>query len=141
MASIQRLGGGATGVGAPVAARQFLDQPGQSRFMQPSVLAGVGSGVAAGAFYLTDLVDLPFLKDDFLASHAITSTPIGLFYAAFPKRAGQTTTQQVKETLLGGSSSPTRSSGSGTSGTSGSTEVAVQSSGSGRTRRGSGSGY
>lgn len=127
MASIQRLAGGAAGVATPVAARQFLDEPGQSRLTQPSVLTGVGTGVAAGGLYLTDAVDLPLVSDEFLAAHAIGATPLGLFYAAFPKKRGTTTTQQVKERLgIGTGSAPRRNGGSGSDGSSSATtEVAV----------------
>lgn len=129
MANLQRYGGGAAGVAAPVAARQFLDEPGQSRLTQPSVLAGVGTGVLAGGLYLTDAVDVPVVGDDFLAAHAITSTPLGLFYAAFPKRRGTTAVQQVKERIgfLGGGKQRRNTGGSGGGkAKAGSTEVATQ---------------
>jgi len=123
MASLQRYAGGSAGVGLPIAARQFLDEPGQPRYAQPSALLGLGTGVAAGGLYLTDLVDVPVVNDEFLAAHAITSTPLGAFYAAFPKRSGTSTTEQVRETLLGAGQQPRRQSGSGTQAQSGSTTV------------------
>lgn len=139
MASIQRYVGGATGIGSTVGARRFLDESGQSRFQQPSVLIGGLTGLAAGALYVTDAVEVPVVSDDLLASHAITATPLAGFYAAFPKRSGQSTTEQVREAVLGGSGTNRRSSGgsgggsNGDSATAGSTEVMT--SGYGRRRR------
>lgn len=126
MATLQRYVGGATGLGSTIGARQFLDEPGQNRFTQPSVLLGGLSGVGAGALYVTDAVEVPFVSDDLLASHAITALPTAAFYAAFPKTRGKTTTEQVQEALLGSTSGGSRRSGgssSGDSGTAGSTEV------------------
>jgi hypothetical protein len=123
MASLQRYAGGAAGIGGAIAMRQFLDEPGQSRFTQPSVLYGLGTGLAAGGLYLTDAVDLPVLGDGFLAAHAIGATPAGLFYSAFPKQRTTSTTQQVREALLSGSQSPRRTPGSPDTADSGSTQV------------------
>lgn len=126
MATLQRYVGGATGLGSTIGARQFLDEPGQNRFTQPSVLLGGVSGIGAGALYVTDAVELPLLSDDFLASHAITALPTAAFYAAFPKQRGKTTTEQVQEALLGSSSSGSRrsgGSGNADNGSAGSTEV------------------
>jgi hypothetical protein len=122
MASLQRYAGGAAGIGGAIALRQFLDESGQSRFTQPSVLFGLGTGLAAGGLYLTDAVDVPVLGDGFLAAHAIGATPVGLFYSVFPKQRGTSTTQQVKEALLSGQSGR-RTPGSPNTADSGSTQV------------------
>jgi len=124
MAQLQRFAGGGFGLGGTLAARQFMDEPGQSRLKQPSVLFGAGTGALASLLYLVD-VDTPLITDDFWASHAITSLPAGLFFAAFPKQAGTSTVQQVREALnsatpsRGGSASAqratVRSKGSSTS--------------------------
>lgn len=112
MARLEQFGGGAAGAGGTLAMRQYVDEPGQSRLKQPSALFGLGTGALAAGLWYTDL-NTPFIGDDFWASHAITALPTGMFMAAFPKQAGQTTTESVKEalpTLLGGRSS---TSGSG----------------------------
>lgn len=101
MAQLQRFAGGGTGLGGSLAARQFLDEPGQNRFLQPSVIYGLGTGALASALWYTD-IDTPVIDDDFWVSHALTSVPTGAFFAAFPRRANQTTAQQVREALSGG---------------------------------------
>lgn len=142
MANLQRIGGGAVGVGLPIAARRFLDESGQGRLTQPSVILGGGTGLAAGGLFLTDAVDVPVLTDDFLAAHALGSLPAAAFYAAFPKQRGSTTTEQVKQRLgLGNGAKNRRSGGSGggsSSASAGTTEV-VSGGRSGGSRRRAGS--
>lgn len=108
MAQLQRFAGGGFGLGGTLAARQFFDEAGQSRFMQPSVMFGLGTGALASALYLTD-IETPFIGDDFWASHAITSVPAGAFFLAFPKKANQSTVEQVRSALGNGMSSGTTS--------------------------------
>jgi|APHM01.1.fsa_nt_gi hypothetical protein len=101
MAEATQFAGGATGLGGTVAARQFLDTPGRNRFVQPSALYGVGTGLLAGALWFTGADSITGLPDSFWGSHAITSIPAGVFSVIFPTRAGQSTASQVRETLSG----------------------------------------
>lgn len=137
MARLEQFAGGAAGAGGTIAMRQFVDEPGTSRLRQPSALYGLGTGALAGALWYTDF-DVPFLGDDFWASHAISALPTGMLMAAFPRQAGQTTTESVREalpSLIGGGSS---SGGSGrqrqASGQSATVEVTGGSSGGGYNR-------
>lgn len=98
MATIMRYAGGAFGLGGSIALRQRFDSPGQGRLRQPSVLFGLGTGAVASAIYLTGF-DTPVVGSDFWASHALTSLPAGAFFAAFPKKAGQSTVDQVQTAL------------------------------------------
>lgn len=98
MAELQRYAGGGFGLGGTLAARQFFDETGGNRFMQPSVMFGLGTGALASALYLTD-IDTPVIEDDFWAAHAITALPSGAFFAAFPKKRNQSTTEQVRSVL------------------------------------------
>lgn len=111
--NVQRAAGGGAGLGGTLAARQFLDEPGQTRLRQPSVLFGLGTGLLGAALWYTD-IDTPVVDDDFWISHAMTSVPTAAFFAAFPKQSGKTTVQQVQEALggamggNGGGSAPAR---------------------------------
>jgi hypothetical protein len=126
MARIQQFGGGAAGVGGTLAARQLLDEPGQNRLTQPSVLYGLGTGALASVLWFTD-IETPVLADEFWASHAMTSIPAGLFNAVFPKQSGTSSVEQVREALrnLNGGSS----GGSGSSRTE-SQRASIEASGS-----------
>jgi len=129
MANVQRLGGGAFGFGGTAAARQFFDEPGQKRYLQPSVLFGLGSGTVASGLYLAD-IDTP-LQDGFWAAHAITAIPTGLFSLVFPKASDVTTLQQVKQAFgFGGTSGSGGSDETETQATAGTATVST-----GRTRR------
>lgn len=123
MATLQRYAGGGVGLGGTLAARQFLDEPGQNRFMQPSVLFGLGTGALASALWYTD-IDTPIIKDDFWVSHALTSIPTGAFFAAFPQKANQTTAQQVRDAIFG--NRPANGGTGGGNGGTGSQAVRVE---------------
>lgn len=116
MVGLQRIGGGVVGAGSTAAIRARVDEPGTSRYRQPSVLWGLGSGVAAGAAYFLD-IDIPVVSDGFLASHVFASVPLGITFAALPKQQGKSTTDQVLEQISGFQNpSSRRDSGSGGSG-------------------------
>jgi hypothetical protein len=105
MASLttQRVAGGAFGAGGTLGARQILDEPGQNRYTQPSVLFGLGTGVLAGALWYTD-VETPVVTDDFWASHAMTALPSGALSLLFPKSQDQSLLDGVLgQAGLGGS--------------------------------------
>lgn len=98
MARIQELGGAATGIGGTVALRQIADTPDGSRYRQPSVLYGLGTGLLASGMYFADqfgFVNTPMVDSSLFATHAMTATPSGMFSAAFPKRSDQSTPEQV----------------------------------------------
>lgn len=95
---VQQFAGGGAGLGGTLAIRQYMDEPGQGRLMQPSVLYGLGTGVLASAMWWAD-IDVPLIADEFWASHAMTALPSGMFMAAFPKKSGTTTTEQVRSAL------------------------------------------
>lgn len=130
MAQLQRFVGGGTGLGGSLASRQFFDEPGQNRFLQPSVIYGLGTGVLAGTLWWTD-IDTPVIEDDFWASHALTAIPTGAFFAAFPKRSNQTTAQQVREALVGGGSRGRTGGGNGSNGSAGGQHVRISRAGGG----------
>jgi len=113
MARLQQTAGGAFGLGGTLAARQFLDQPGQNRFTQPSVLFGLGTGVLASALWYTGLDTVTPLSDEFWGSHAMSSIPTGMFFLAFPKQANQGTVEQVQEALNRGTASRGGTGGGG----------------------------
>lgn len=142
MATLQRVAGGGFGLGGTLAARQFLDEPGNSRFTQPSALFGLGTGALALGLWYVD-VDL-LLGDDFWASHAITSIPSGLVSVLFPKKAGSPATERIRDQLFSGgnqrSRTPPASSGNGGSNGGGSNNgganaQSVRATGSRRSRR------
>jgi len=122
MARLQQYAGGAFGAGGTISARQFLDEAGQNRLTQPSVLFGLGTGVLAGALWFTD-VETPVFRDEFWASHAMTAIPTGAFYAAFPKKSGTSTTEQVRSLLSSSGSGGTSSGGSRSSSERASVEI------------------
>lgn len=99
MAALQRLGGGAFGAAVTLGARRTLDQPGGTGLLRPSVIAGLGTGIAAGALYLVDL-DVPVVSDSFLAAHAVTATPLGALSALFPRKQGTNLLGQISGGLL-----------------------------------------
>jgi len=117
MATLQRVAGGGFGLGGTLAARQFVDEPGNSRFTQPSALFGLGTGALALGMWYVD-IDVPLLADDFWASHAITSIPAGMVSVLFPKTAGTPAAERIREQLF--SDGPSRgrnpSGGSGSNG-------------------------
>lgn len=117
MARLQQIAGGAFGAGGTIGARQFLDQPGQSRFTQPSVLFGLGTGALASVLWFTGLDSVTPLADEFWGSHALSSLPAGLFFLAFPKQASKTTVQQVQEALKMDGSGPKAPAGNGSAST------------------------
>jgi len=114
---VQRGAGGVAGLGGTVAARSFLDEPGQTRLFQPSVLYGLGTGAIASGLWFTD-IETPVVGEDFWASHALSALPAALFFAAFPKQQGTTTTQQVQSAFDSLLQSPGRRSSGGSNGDS-----------------------
>jgi hypothetical protein len=115
MSRLQQFGGGAFGAGGTIAAREFADEPGDSRFAQPSVLFGLGTGTLAAALYAghrLGRIETPVLEEDFWGAHALTALPTGAFYAAFPKQANQSTSEQVAEAFRNRLGSGNNSNGS-----------------------------
>lgn len=113
MATLQRVAGGGFGLGGTLAARQFLDEPGNSRFTQPSALFGLGTGALALGLWYVDR-DL-LLGDDFWASHAITSIPSGLVSVLFPKKAGSPAAERIRDQLFSNGNQRSRTPPSGSS--------------------------
>lgn len=143
MARLQQFAGGAFGAGGTIATREVFGEAGTSRFRQPSVLFGLGTGAAAAALWWTNKTgrfETPVLDESFWGSHAATALPAGALYAALPAKPGATTTEQVinqiNESL--GTSFGSGSNGGGSNGNNGGTEsVTVRRANSQRTTRAS----
>lgn len=92
MAQIHRIAGGIAGLGGTLAARLTLDEAGKDRFKQPSVMYGLGTGIAATALYGLDTtgtvnLDATLINGtaDFFTAHAATALPAGGASAILPK--------------------------------------------------------
>lgn len=97
--NLPTVGGGAIGVGATAAIREFADvQDGQpfslvgddptstiGRLTRPSVAYGLGAGALSGILYLGGLG--PNSLEDFYLAHTLTALPSGAISAALPKEA------------------------------------------------------
>jgi len=146
MAQLQRFGGGAFGAGGTIAIRETLDEPSDSRWTQPSVLFGLGTGALATGLWYTNKTrrfETPVLGEEFWGAHALTSIPSGLLYAALPPEPGTGTLTQLWNEItgavgIGGGNGGTGSNGgNGTNGGSngGAENVTVRRANPGRTQR------
>lgn len=96
--NLPTVGGGAVGVAAPAALREFADlQDGQpfslvgdpssavGRLTRPSVAYGLGMGALSGLLYLGGIG--PDTLEEFYLAHSLTALPAGAVSAALPKEA------------------------------------------------------
>jgi len=113
MAQIHRIAGGIAGLGGTLAARLTLDEAGKNRFQQPSVMYGLGTGVAATALWGLDTTGTVNLDQtlidgtaDFFTAHAATALPAGGASAILPKTgnsSGSGASQSLSEFFNGNS--------------------------------------
>jgi hypothetical protein len=92
MAQIHRIAGGVAGLGGTLAARRTHDEASKDTFEQPSVLYGLGTGVAATALWGIDTAGILSLDQtlvngtaDFFTAHAASALPAGGASALLPK--------------------------------------------------------
>mgnify|MGYP000102451346 CR=1 FL=1 len=144
MARLQQFAGGAFGAGGTIAIRETLGGPDYTRWRQPSVLFGLGTGALATGLWYTNKsgrFETPVLGEDFWGAHALTSVPAGLLYAALPAEPGSTTVEQIAERLglgdlLGDGSNGGQTGGGNGGGSSGAENVTVRRANAGRTSNG-----